>query len=170
MKGFDVLARKAVAPAVLMFAVAGCGGSAAPGGPTPAGPTAVVTMTANPNPVAGGLCGANCGNLAGEREALTVLTFRETAGVGATVISGGSQELRNGATGAIIARTTLDPADFVRDGGTARLPASGQLVFRAGVHYPAPHAGVAATFNFAVRMMDDNGHTLTVTLSVPTTG
>lgn len=57
-----------------------------------------------------------------------------------------------------------------RDTGTTRIAASGQLVYRAGVHYPAAHAGAAATFSFVIQGTDDNGHTVSVTLAVPTTG
>jgi hypothetical protein len=145
--------------------LAGCGGSSTNG----PGPTAALTVTASPNPVVGGLCGSHCGNLEGEREALTDLTIRETAGVGVN-LTGGSQELRNNATGAMIAASMYVASDFVRDVGTTRIPASGQLVYHAGVHYPAPHAGVAATFTFTIQGMDDNGHAVSVTLAVPTTG
>jgi hypothetical protein len=145
-----------------------CDGGDSPGPSAPTA-TAVLTLSASPNPVAGGLCGSHCGNLEGEREALTELTIRETAGVGANV-TGGSQELRNTATGAVIASSTLAASDFVRDTGTSRIPASGQLVYRAGVHYPAPHAGAPAAFTFTIQARDDNGHEVTVTLAVPTTG
>src|SRR5262245_42557697 len=86
------------ASAVVLMTGCGAGGS-----PTAApGPAAVLTLAASPNPVVGGLCGSHCGNLPGEREALTDLTIRETAGVGVS-LTGGSQELRNSATGAVIA-------------------------------------------------------------------
>lgn len=149
-------------------ALAACGGGASsgPSGPTP---TAALTLSASPNPVVGDLCGSHCGNLAGEREALTELTIRETAGVGAT-LTGGTQELRNAATGAVVAQSTFAPSDFVRDAGSTRIPASGAFVYRAGVHYPAQHAGAALSFTFTLRARDDNGHEVSVTLAVPTTG
>ena len=144
----------------------GGGGGTGPSGPTP---TAVLSLTASPNPVFGDLCGSHCGNLAGEREALTELTVRESAGVGAT-LTGGTQELRNSATGAVVAQSTFLPSDFVRDSGSTRIPAGGPFVYRAGVHYPAQHAGAALTFTFTLQARDDNGHDVTVTLAVPTTG
>jgi hypothetical protein len=157
---------------VLVLAVAlmapACGGEGG-GSPTGPRPTAVLTVVASPNPVVGGLCGAHCGNLPGEREALTDLTIRETAGVGVN-LTGGSQELRNTATGAVIAMMAFQPSDFVRDIGTSRVAPSGQLVYHAAVHYPAAHAGVAATFTFVIQGTDDNGHAVSVTLVVPTTG
>jgi VCBS repeat-containing protein len=61
------------------------------------------------------------------------------------------------------------PSDFVRDTGTSRIAASGQLVYHAALHYPAAHAGVAATFTFVIQGTDDNGHAVSVTLMVPTT-
>jgi hypothetical protein len=66
--------------------------------------------------------------------------------------------------------STLTASDFIRDGGSARIPAAGQLLYRAGVHYPAPHAGAPATFTFTIRATDDNGHAVAVTLAVPTMG
>src|SRR5262249_23208838 len=87
------------------FASGGGGSSSGPAAPTA---TAVLTMTALPNPVVGDLCGSHCGDLAGEREALTTLTIREGAGVGADV-TGGTQELRNTATGAVVAQSTFAP-------------------------------------------------------------
>ena len=142
----------------------GCGSST--NGPLS---TAVLTLAASPNPVVGDLCGSHCGNLEGEREALSDLTIRETAGVGVN-LTGGSQELRNNATGVVIASSMFTPADFVRDTGTTRIPASGALVYHAAVHYPAIHRAVAATFTFTIQAIDDNGHAVTVTLAVPTTG
>jgi VCBS repeat-containing protein len=128
-----------------------------------------LTVSASPSPIAGDLCGSHCGTLPGEREALTALTIREAAGVGVN-LTGGSQELRDNGTGAVIAMSTFVPSDFVRDAGTARVAASGQLVYHAGAHYPAAHAGAAATFTFVIQGTDDNGHAVTVTLTVPTTG
>jgi hypothetical protein len=157
------------AASLLTAALVSCGGGGAGSGPTAPLPSAVLTLSASPNPVVGDLCGSHCGSLVGEREALVELTIRETAGVGANV-SGGSQELRNTATGAVVAGFTLVPSDFIRDFGTTRIPAGGQLVYRAGVHYPAPHAGLALTFTFAIVARDDNGHDVSVTLAVPTTG
>ena len=147
--------------------MASCGG----GGQGPAAPqaTAVLVLTASPNPVVGDLCGSHCGNLVGEREALTQLTVRETAGVPANV-TGGTQELRNTATREVIAMSSFTPDDFLRDSGSTRIPAGGQFVYRAGVHYPAAHAGVSATFTFTLEVRDVNGHVQTVTLAVPTTG
>lgn len=161
------LARTVGAAAVMVW-TAGCGGGS---GSSPAGPrpTAVLTVSASPSPIAGDLCGSHCGTLPGEREALTALTIRETAGVGVN-LTGGSQELRDNGTGAVIAMSTFVPSDFVRDAGTARVAASGQLVYHAGAHYPAAHAGAAATFTFVIQGTDDNGHAVTVTLTVPTTG
>jgi hypothetical protein len=129
----------------------------------------VLTIAASPSPIVGDLCGSHCGNLPGEREALTTLTLRETAGVGVN-LTGGSQELRDTGTGTVIATSTFVPSDFVRDAGTSRVAPSGQLVYHAGVHYPAAHAGVAAAFTFVIQGTDDNGHAVSVTLTVPTTG
>jgi hypothetical protein len=81
----------------------------------------MLTLRASPDPVVGDLCGSHCGDLAGEREALTELTIRETAGVGAN-LTGGSQELRNAATGAVVATSTFSASDFIRDAGTTRGP------------------------------------------------
>jgi hypothetical protein len=162
----SILARVLVLAAALMAPA--CGGEGG-GLPTTPRPTAVLTVVASPNPVVGGLCGAHCGNLPGEREALTDLTIRETAGVGVN-LTGGSQELRNTSTGAVIAMMTLVASDFVRDTGTSRVAASGQLVYHAAVHYPAAHAGVPAAFTFVIQGTDDNGHAVSVTLIVPTTG
>lgn len=145
---------------------AACGGS---GGPATPSATAALTLSASPNPVVGDLCGSHCGSLPGEREALTRLTIRESAGVAAN-LTGGRQELRNAATGAVIAMSTFAPSDFIRDAGTTRIPAGGQFVYHAGVHYPAVHSGVAATFSFTFQATDDNGHAVSVTLAVPTTG
>jgi hypothetical protein len=157
-----------VASIAMVAMIAGCGGGGGQG-PTAAQPTAVLTLAASPNPVVGDLCGSHCGNLVGEREALTQLTLRETAGVAANV-TGGTQELRNTATREVIAMSTYTPDDFIRDAGTTRIPGGGQLVYHAGVHYPAAHAGVAATFTFTLEVRDVNGHVQTVTLAVPTTG
>jgi len=154
--------RRILAAALVL---AGCGGSVTNG---PA-PTAVLTLTASPNPVVGGLCGSDCGNLEGERQALTDLTIRETAGVGVH-LTGGSQVLRDNATGAVMNMSGFIPSIFIRDAGTARIPASGQLVFPTGIHYPAVHAGATATFTFTIEAIDDNGHAVSVTLAVPTTG
>ena len=162
------LAHAIGATAAAAMLTAGCGGGS-DSNPTTPGPTAVLTVSANPSPVVGDLCGSHCGDLAGEREALTDLTLRETAGVGVN-LTGGSQELRNNATGAVIAMSTFAPSDFVRDTGTTRVAASGQLVYHAAVHYPAAYAGVAATFTFVIQGTDDNGHAVSVTLMVPTTG
>ena len=124
-----------------------CGGGGGPNPTTPR-PTAVLVLSASPSPVVGDLCGSHCGDLAGEREALTSLTIRETAGV-AVNVTGGTQELRNNATGAVIAMSMLTPSDFVRDPGMAR---------------------IAASFTFVIQAVDDNGHAVSVTLAVPTTG
>jgi len=161
---------RAMRKAVLLSGalVVSCGGGGG-SGPTASTATAVLSLTASPNPVVGDLCGSHCGNLAGEREALTTLTIRESAGVGANV-AGGTQELRNAATGAVVAQSTFSPSDFVRDSGSTRIPAGGQFSYRAGVHYPAPHEGIALTFTFTIVARDDNGHDVTVTLAVPTTG
>jgi hypothetical protein len=63
----------------------------------------VLTLEAT-SPVVDDLCGSHCGNLAGEREALTAFTLRETAGVGVG-LTGGAQELKNAATGALVPTT-----------------------------------------------------------------
>lgn len=168
MKNPKNLPARVASVAMVALIVAGCGGGGGQG-PTASQPTAVLTLTASPNPVVGDLCGSHCGNLVGEREALTQLTLRETAGVAANV-TGGSQELRNTATREVIAMSTYTTDDFLRDAGTTRIPASGQFVYHAGVHYPAAHAGVAATFTFTLEFRDENGHVQTVTLAVPTTG
>ena len=157
------------AVSLLAGALVSCGGSGSSAGPQSPTATALLTLTASPNPVVGDLCGNHCGNLAGEREALTVLSVRESAGVGAT-LTGGTQELRNSATGAVVAQSSFAPSDFVRDSGTTRIPAGGPFVYHAGVHYPAQHAGAALTFTFTLQARDDNGHDVTVTLAVPTTG
>jgi hypothetical protein len=160
----SILASVLVLAAALMAPA--CGGE---GGPTGPRPTAVLTLVASPNPIVGGLCGAHCVVAPpDEREALTDLTIRETAGVGVS-LTGGSQELRNNATGAVIQMSGFLPSDFVRDTGTSRIAASGQLVYHAALHYPAAHAGVAATFTFVIQGTDDNGHAVSVTLMVPTT-
>jgi hypothetical protein len=153
---------------LLAASVASCGGG---GASSPAAPSrsAVLTLEASPNPVVGGLCGSHCGDLAGEREALTSLTIRETAGVGVN-LTGGSQELKNAATSAVVAASSFAPADFVRDSGTTRIAPGGQLVFHTGVHYPAAHAGAALSFSFTILARDDDGHDVSVTLAVPTTG
>src|SRR6185436_12801471 len=153
------------ASAVAAVLMGACGASDTTG-PTA---TAALTLTADPNPVVGSLCGSHCGNLPGEREALTTLTIRENAGVAVT-LTGGSQELRAAATGAVIATSTFAASDFIRDAGTARIPAGGQLDYHAGVHYGAAHDGVAATFSFTFQGTDDNGRAVSVTLAVPTTG
>jgi hypothetical protein len=153
------------ASAVAALLMGACGASDATGSTA----TAALTLTADPNPVVGSLCGGHCGNLPGEREALTTLTIRESARRGVT-LTGGSQQLRAAATGAVIATSTFAASDFVRDAGTARIPAGGQLVYHAGVNYGAAHDGVAATFSFTFQGTDDNGHAVSVTLAVPTTG
>lgn len=101
MKSLKTFARAVCSASTTAVALTayGCGGGS---GPVTPSATAVLILSANPNPVVGDLCGSHCGNLPGEREALTQLTIRESAGVGANV-TGGSQELRNNATGAVIA-------------------------------------------------------------------
>jgi len=160
--------RVILAASLAAAAFVSCGGG---GGSGPAGPaaSASLTLTAVPNPIVGALCGSHCGNLDGEREALTELTIHEAAGVGASV-TGGAQELRDNATGALVAQSNFVPSDFIRDSGTTRIPAGGQLVYRAGMHYPAPHAGAALTYTLTIQARDDNGHDVTVTLAIPTTG
>lgn len=142
-----------------------CGGGS-PSGPT-GGPTqAVITLTASPNPIVGAPCGG-CGAGSLDREAVTGLTIRETAGVGGTVV-GIAMSLRDAGTDAVIASGEFDTAAVAALAGSSRVPAGGALVVPSvGVHYPRNRGGRSGTLTFTVRMTDDRGNEVSQELAVP---
>lgn len=143
----------------------GCGGSSA-SGPT-GGPTqASFTLTASPNPIAGTRCHA-CGSASTDREAVTVLTIRETAGVGGTVASI-AMTLRDAGTNAVIASGEFDAAAVTAIAGSNRVPGGGSLVVPSvGVHYPREDGGRSATLTYTVRVSDERGNPASLDLAVP---
>lgn len=144
---------------------AGCGGGS-PSGPTPAPSEAAITLAANPNPIVGGAC-RGCGSTGTDREAVTSLTIRETAGVGGAV-SSIAMSLRDAGTNAVIAAGEFDGAAVVALAGSSRVSAAGTLVVPSvGVHYPRDQAGRSATLTYTVRVTDDRGNTVSRDLAVP---
>lgn len=144
---------------------AGCGGGS-PSGPTGAPAPAALTLTANPNPIAGGAC-RGCGPTSTDREAVTGLTIRETAGVGGTVTAI-AMSLRDAGTNSVIASGEFDGAAVVALAGSSHVPAGGTLVVPSvGVHYPRDQAGRSATLTYTVRVTDDRGNTVSRDLAVP---
>jgi len=140
-------------------AVSNCGSN--PGGP---GSILAFTVTASPNPIAGVLC-TGCGAGSTDREAATTLTIRETGGAAGTVTLI-TLTLRNTATGAVLAQGEINAAAIAASGST-RVPASGTLDVRVGVHYPGSEQGPAGTLTCVVRVIDDSGTAVTQQIVVP---
>lgn len=148
-----------------VLVASGCGGSS-PSGPTVGPRQAAITLTASPNPIVGGPCGG-CGAGSADREALTGLTIRETAGVGGTVVAI-AMSLRDAGTAALIASGEFDAAAVGTLAGSSRIPAGGGLVVPSvGVHYPRDQRGRSGTLTFTVRMTDDRGNEVLQELAVP---
>ena len=151
--------------ALALLALFGCGG----GGSSPSAPppTAVMTVAAEPNPALGGPC-QNCGSVPNQREVVTRLTVREIAGVGVNLVA---IDLRLQLdSGEVLVNAGFDAGGIVFFAGTARLAANGQLVLpNIGVHYPENRAGLAGSLTYGVRGTDDNGHPVSVSVSVRVT-
>jgi hypothetical protein len=150
----------------LALLASACGGGGGGGGPTAPPATAVLTLSANPNPALGGPC-THCGSLGGQREVTTSVTVRESAGVAASAIEIG-MTLRL-ASGEVLAQGTFNAAAIAQQAGSGRIPASGQLVIPIGVHYPENRNGLGATLHIDFAANDDNGHQAVVALDLPAT-
>ena len=145
---------------------AGCGGGSSPSGPSAGPAQSSITLSANPNPIAGIDC-ARCGSQSSDREAVTALTIQETAGVGATVVTI-AMVLRENGTNAVIASGEFDMAAVAALAGSSRVPARGSLLVPSvGVHYPREQGGRSATLTYTVRITDERGHQVSRDLAVP---
>jgi len=163
MRGNAMTAAAALAMAMTLVA---CGG----GSQTSPGSTAsaVVAVTASPNPIAGGPC-TGCGAGSTDREAKTTVTIRESGGVAGTVTSM-AMVLRADAGGAILAEGTFDATAVASLAGTARISANGSLDVPCSVHYAANLGGQAATLTCTATFTDDHSHALVRPVAVPVNG
>jgi hypothetical protein len=135
-------------------------------GPTPT--PAVIDVTASPASIAGTTC-TGCGAGSTERQAVTTLTIRETAGTGGTITSI-AMTLRETGANTVVAQGEFDQSAVTQIAGSARLPGAGSLTApNVGPHYPPSFAGRAGTLTFTVRMRDDRGNDLTRDVTVAVT-
>ncbi|HET9371456.1 MAG TPA: hypothetical protein VFO19_14450 [Vicinamibacterales bacterium] len=149
---------------ITLAAVVACGST-----PGPSSTPAVIEVIANPAAVAGTTC-TGCGAGGDERQAVTTLTIRETAGTGGT-IAAIVMTLRETGTDAIVAQGEFDQTAVTQIAGSARVPGSGsRTVPNVGPHYPATFAGRAGTLTFTVRLRDDLGNDIARDVSVPVSG
>lgn len=148
---------------VLTWAIvdSGCGaGSSSPTPTQPTAATAVVQVTASPQPIVPAVCPpSHCGPLAGQLEIEATLTIRETAGVAATVTRI-ALTLRRRSDNAAIASTDAAPP------GGARISAGGSLTVPIAMHFDATAAEDNMKVVVALEGSDANGRPISSTMEI----
>ena len=153
--------RTVIGAALLSF-LAGCGGDSASG-------SAALSLSVSPSPLPEGPCPpSSCGTQPDQDEVSGTLHATETGGVGLG-LTAVAMSLRADASGAVMAAGQLAAAAISQLAGTARVAARGQLSVPVAVHYDTAVGGQPATLTLTVTGVDDLGHALTQTTTVPVT-
>lgn len=139
---------------VLLPILPACGGG---GSTTPSDSSPTAIVTASPQPASWPItpCGG-CGTLAGELETTGFIAFSETAGVAVTFTTLDVSALN--ASGAVTNTSQTRPV-------SVRVGARGQATTDVAFHFPPAAQAASERISFGGR--DDNGHTITTTLTVP---
>jgi hypothetical protein len=151
-------------PIVLLSAISGSSCSSPPA-PKPSG---AFTIRA-PASIVARVC-TRCGSLVGDLEVAVDLVVEETAGVGGSI----SQwtMLLEGSGGSIEGPGTFGPSNLLQFGApTTRVGARGSVTLpEIGLHFP-PSAllRLPGTLRFTFTFLDDNGHTMSVDVSIRVT-
>jgi hypothetical protein len=141
----------------LMSAIAGCGGTTA----DPGRQTAQVSLTANPSTITPVLCPIErCGSVAGQIEAVTTVTIRETGGVAGRV-DDIRMTLRRTSDNGLITEGLFTPAT------QTRFAANGTVSMQIAVHYDVAQGTSPATLTLAMAGTDDNNHQVAANGTVP---
>lgn len=150
-------------------AVTACGGGSSAPGTAPTAGSAVVGLSASPNPLRLTACTPLLCSSEHRFLATGDVTVTESAGVGGRVDLIRAT-LRRDATNATLADAEFDAANVNSHAGSTRLSASGRLVItNIGVALVTDPGAQAMTLTFTVQVTDDRGNRVTQTLAVPVT-